>query len=80
MKSNHLSLEEIKKIVDDHRDIVLPVGVAAGQYPGTDGIGQLLSNDLQTVLRVLDLRGERLGCVGDLVQVLWHLVLPPVFW
>ena len=39
-------------------EIVLPLGVAAGQYPGTDGIGQLLPNDLQTVLRLLDLSGE----------------------
>src|SRR5262245_54918862 len=63
---------DVVRGVHDHRDVVLPIRVAAGQDPGPDGVVELLAHDLQTILGGLDLRGQRLRSVGDLVQVLWH--------
>src|SRR5207249_1028184 len=63
--------------VNDHRDVVLTVRVAASQYPGTDGVGDLLADDLQAVLRILDLRGQRFRGIGDLVEILWHRASSP---
>src|SRR5262245_44713766 len=67
---------DVVRGLHDRRDVVLAVRVAAGHYPGSDGFSELLAHDLQAILGVLDLRGQRLRSVGDLVQVLWHCFPP----
>src|SRR5262245_7287368 len=46
---------DVVRGVDDHRHVVLSVRVSAGQYPGTEGIVELLAHDFQAVLWVFDL-------------------------
>jgi len=38
---------DVVRSVHDHRDVVLPRRVAASQYPGSDGIVELLAHDLK---------------------------------
>src|SRR5712691_9081644 len=56
----------------DHGDVVLSEGVTAADDLDASGLGQLLPHDLQAVLGVLHLRRQRLGGIGELIQVLWH--------